>query len=114
MVGIRVVGWVGRLVGAAKTDQVRRQHTVASGHQYRDHLAVQVRPGGLAVHQQHRRGLARALIDIGHAQAIEFQVTRGVRKIGQAGKAGFGGAQYPVFVDVRQARAGVGHWRLGL
>ena len=114
MVGIRVVGWVGRLVGAAKTDQVRRQHAVASGDQYRDHLAVQVRPGGLAVHQQHRVGLARALIDIGHAQATELQVARGVGEIGQAGKAGFGGAQYLVLVDARQACAGVGHWRLGL
>ena len=99
MVAIGVVGRVRGFVRAAKTNQVWHQHAVAGSDQHRDHLAVQVRPGGLAVHQQHRRRVARALVDVGHAQAAQLQVVRGVGKVGQAGKAGLGRAQHPVLVD---------------
>ena len=99
MVAVRVVSRVRGFVGAAKADQVRRQHAVTGGDQHRDHLAVQVRPGGLAVHQQHRRRVEWALVDVGHAQAAQLQVVRGVGKVGQAGKALFWRAQHPVLVD---------------
>jgi hypothetical protein len=68
------------------------------GHEHWNHLAVQVRPGGLAVHQEHGRCVARAFVDVGHAQwraasgVGDLNVVRGKGEVGQVDEAIFWGA----------------------
>ncbi|CFE46888.1 Uncharacterised protein [Mycobacterium tuberculosis] len=59
-----------RLVGAAEADQVGREHTVPGGGERRNHGSVQITPGGLAVQQDDRRTVARALVDVVHSQRL--------------------------------------------
>ena len=56
------------LVGAAEADQVGREHAVSGVSQRRNHRAVQVAPGGLAVQQHDRRAICRTLVQEVHAQ----------------------------------------------
>ncbi len=69
------------LVRAPETDQVRCDRAKAGGHEDRDHLAVEVGPGRLAVQHQHRRRWRIAFVDVGHAQVAELQVFWLVREI---------------------------------
>ena len=73
---VEVVGVVldpGRLVRAPEPEVVGRDG--ASGtRDGRDHLAIQERPGRLAVQEQHR--IARALVDVVHPQPVLLDVVR--------------------------------------
>ena len=74
--GVEVVGVVvepERLVGAAEAEVVGRDRA-GGRRQLRDDLAVEVRPGRLAVQQQHRR--ARALVEVVQPEAVLLDVVR--------------------------------------
>ena len=58
------------LVGAAKTDQVGREHAVAGLSERRNHLAVQVAPSGLAVQQHDRWAVDRTFVEVVHSQRL--------------------------------------------
>ena len=96
--GERVVAAFGGLVGAAEADQVRGHDLQPGAGQDRDHLAVEVRPGRLAVHEQHHRGggvsLAQVVHPEGAAVAIgDLRVVGLEVEAGQAGEACIGGAE---------------------
>ena len=102
VVGVGVRRAIGRLVGAAEPDQVGRDDPIAGVDERRDHAAVQVAPGRLAVQQQERARLAGSLLDVRHAQPVDLDVLRLVREIGQLRESVVGRA------DVRDGhRAGL-------
>ena len=86
------------LVALAKTNHVWRHHPCPGLHKHRDHLAVQVAPGRVAVQAQvgHAR-VARPLVQVVQAQTGQgrqvAQVMRGPRVIRQMFKRLRGGAQ---------------------
>ena len=65
------------LVGASEADEIGRHRAQARRDEDRNQLAVEKRPGRLAVQQQHDRRRARALVDVVHAQAIPLDVAGG-------------------------------------
>jgi hypothetical protein len=96
--GVGVVGLLRGLVAAADADQVGRDHPVPGLDQAGDHVAVQEAPRGLAVHQQHRRGVGRALVDVGDAEGaavavVDLDVVRVERVTVEALEPIVGGAQ---------------------
>ena len=89
---VRVVGARRRLVGAAEADQVGRDRAQPGGGEHRDHRAVEEAPRRLAVHEQHDRRVARALVEVVHAQRAvaagwDLDVVRRERETGQVGEA---------------------------
>ena len=73
---VEVVGVVldpRRLVRAAEAEVVGRDGA-SDTRDRRDHLAIQERPGRLAVQEQHR--IARALVDVVHPQPVLLDVVR--------------------------------------
>jgi hypothetical protein len=70
----RVVLAGGRLVGPAEADQVRREHAQPGAGEDRDHVPVQVAPRRLAVHAEHDRSVARALVDVVDPQRAAVSV----------------------------------------
>ena len=90
-----------RAVGLSERPKPTRsgatQRSPAAG-EHRDHLAVQVAPRRLAVHQQHDRRVARALVEVVDAQRAvvagrDLDVVRREREAGQVGEAVVGGAE---------------------
>ena len=80
-----------RLVGATEADQVRGDGAQPLLGQAGHHGAVEVRPGGLAVQQEHDLGIGRALVDVVHAQAVgQRGVARSEGVAGEVGEALFG------------------------
>ena len=77
------------LVALAEADEVGRDAAVAGGDERRDHAAVEVAPGGLAVEQEHdgrgRAGVGAggALIEVVDAQALPLQVVGSEQKVRQ-------------------------------
>jgi hypothetical protein len=68
----RVPRGIGRLVRATEANEVGGHHAHTGAGEHRDHVAVQVRPRRIAVQTQlGHRGLARALVDVVDAQAIQ-------------------------------------------
>ena len=98
-------------VALAETDQVGRHDTVPGCQEYRDHLAVEVTPGRIAVQAQPRqRRISRAFVEVMHAQAAErrqvAQVMRLPRVTGQVGEPGLGRPQR-VFAQRAAVHAGL-------
>ncbi len=96
--GERVVAALGGLVRAAEPDQVGRHDLQPRCGERRDHLAVEVRPRGLAVHEEHDRCRGVALAQVVHAQGAPLAVGDvGVARLevvaGQAGEPVVGGAE---------------------
>ena len=96
--GERVVRTLARLVRPPEADQVRGHDLQAGPGEDRDHLAVQVAPRGLAVHEQHERRGGIALAHVVHPQAAavavgDLGVVGGEVVAGQAGEAVIGSAQ---------------------
>ena len=94
----RVVRIVCGLVGTAEAEQVRRDGAMAGTGEDRDHPAIQVAPGGLAVQaEEDLLGLPRALIHVMRAQVREawkvLQVALSERKAGQISKSRVGCSQ---------------------
>ena len=86
--GVAVVGVpieVGRLVGAAEAGVIGRDAAVARVAHRRDHLAPQVRPGRLAVEEDHRPPLP--LVEVGQPQPVHLAVMRLEREVGEAVEA---------------------------
>ena len=73
VVAVVGVASIGRLVRAAEAEVVGRDRARRPGER-RDQLAVEERPGRLAVQQQHR--VARALVEVVHPQAVLLDVVR--------------------------------------
>ena len=82
-----------RLVAAAEPDEVDRDGAQPRVDQHRDHPAVQVAPGRLAVQQQHDRRVGGTLVEVMHAEAVDLDVVGGERKIGEVGEALVRGTQ---------------------
>jgi hypothetical protein len=75
-----------RLVGLAEPDQVRCEHAIPGVDERRDHRAVEVAPGRLAVQQHDDGSVARPLVDVVHPECAVFGVHRGpVRLEGEVG-----------------------------
>ena len=53
-----------------EADEVRRHHPMAGRREQRNHLAVQVGPSGLAMQAQDELPVARAFVQVVHAQNI--------------------------------------------
>ena len=68
---VGVVGDVDGLVGVAHAEVVHRDGSVACVDQDGDHLAVEERPGWLAVQEQHHGGVCRAFVDVALAEAVD-------------------------------------------
>lgn len=74
------------LVRAPHADQVGSDHPKPAPDEDRDHLPVQVRPTRFAVHQQDHLAVARALVDVGHAQSVEVNEAGTVREVSEPGR----------------------------
>jgi hypothetical protein len=72
----RVPRVVDYLVGATEADEVRRDDAISRGKERRNHLAVKVAPGGLAVQREQHGRVARPFIERVGAQALPFEVVR--------------------------------------
>jgi hypothetical protein len=92
---VRVVGALGRLVGASEADEVGRHHPKPGAGDDRDHLPVQEAPGRLAVQEQHRVGVGRPFVDIVDAQRAalavgDVEVAGREREVGECAKRSSG------------------------
>ena len=117
------------LVGAAEADQVRDHHPMPGAGQHRDHLAVQVAPGRLAMQQQDRgRAVVRVVRpvgvvrvvgvvrpvgvvvrpghDVGHAQPVHGRIPGLVRVVVHVSEALLGSANER---DAAGGRKGLSH-----
>ena len=61
-----------RMLRQAKTNLVRRYHPVTRPEQRWNGVAPQVTPCGIAMQQQHRRSVFRALVDVVHPPAVDI------------------------------------------
>ncbi|KAJ8137560.1 hypothetical protein OY671_009227, partial [Metschnikowia pulcherrima] len=81
------------LVGTAEADEVGGDDTMTARDEIGDETAIEVAPARLAVHEQHRRGIARAFVEMVDSQARtvssvdHLAVMRRKIKAIQAGKA---------------------------
>jgi hypothetical protein len=73
-------------------DEVGRNHSIPSGHKRRNHSPIEIAPRWLAVQQQQRGGPNRTFVDIGHSQAVDIEVMRGVWPIDKTDEAIIGSA----------------------
>src|SRR5439155_18134909 len=88
---VRVPVEVGRLVGAPEPRVVGGDAAVARVAYRRDHLAPQIRPGRLAVKEDHRSSLP--LVQMREPQAVDLAVIRLVGEVQQPLEALVGGAK---------------------
>ena len=87
MTGVAVVGHLRRLVTTAEADEVGGDHPVTGGNQRRDHVAIEVAPRWLTVHQQHDGTVGpafvqvvdpqRATVTIGYFGVVRFKRVTG-------------------------------------
>ena len=84
---IGVVFATHRLVGAAEADQVGSDHPVAGGGDDRHGAAVEVRPRGLAVEQQHRGCAGRPFVEVVDPHPVDLDVVWRERVGGKGGEA---------------------------
>src|SRR5262244_3775111 len=87
-----------RLVGSAEAEEVGSDHAVTGRGEDRDHLSVEIAPGGLAVEaEEDFAGRARAYIHVARAEAgvarAIVEVAWGVVEAGQVAETVFGGAE---------------------
>ena len=80
--------FVGRLVGAAEARKVGRHHAIAGAGEDRDHAAIEVAPGRLAMQAEPGPvGLARSFVDVMQAKPVRtLEVARRVGPVGQGGE----------------------------
>ena len=71
---VRVVAPIARLVRPSEPDQVGRDDAMPGVHQRRDHLSIQIRPGGLAVQEQDGRRVLGPFVQVVHAQPVDLDV----------------------------------------
>jgi hypothetical protein len=63
-----------RLIGTAEADEIGSQEPIPSLCQRRDHLAVQVGPGGFAVHEEDHLAVTRSLVYVMDPQRATFSI----------------------------------------
>jgi hypothetical protein len=86
--GKGVVGGIGRLVGAAGADVVRRDHPQPGSGKDADHPSIQARPGRLPVHQHDHWTVGGACVHVVHPHGadsprLDLQVVGGIRVVRQ-------------------------------
>ncbi len=93
MACVGVVALLGWFVAATETHQVGGDHPMPGRNEHGDHVAVEVAPGGLTVHQQYRGGIGRALVEVVHPHGatvrfigLNLGVVRGKRVADQVGE----------------------------
>ena len=96
--GIGVVVLRVGLVGATEADEVGGDGAEARVDEQRDHLAVEVAPRRLAVHEQDGGSVGPALVEVVDAEppaftVVDLHVVRGEGKVGQRGEARVGCAE---------------------
>ena len=64
MTGVAVVGHLRWLVTASEANEVGDDHPVTGGNQRWDHVAIEVAPRWLTVHQQHDGTVGSAFVEI--------------------------------------------------
>ena len=84
---VRMHGAIDRLVRTAKANKIGRDCAQARCGQQRDHLAIEVAPGRLAVQQQHDLTIARAFVQIVNAVIDHILVVRLECEFRKAGKS---------------------------
>ncbi len=99
MAGVGVVALLARLVAATETDQVGRDHPVAGLDEHWDHVPVEKTPRRLTMHQQHRRSIGWALIEVVDPQRlavtrVDLEVVRIEVEIGQARETVIWGSEH--------------------
>ena len=94
-----VGGFVDRLVRAAEAQEIGGDHPVSRRHEDRDHAAVEIAPGRLAVQAEPGPAVARADIHIVQPQAIRPPMVGGC----------MGPARQVLEAVVRCAQ-GIGQW----
>ena len=82
VVRVRVPGGIHGFVGAAKTRKIRGDAAKAGINDWRDNLPPEIRPGRLAVQQQHDRSLAN--VDMGESHPLPLTEFRPVGKVDDA------------------------------
>src|SRR5262249_20513593 len=95
-VDVALVGVVlaaNRLVGTPEADQVRCHDPVSGRHQDGDHLAVEVRPGRLAVQAEDGVRARRSLVDVVDPEPVDVEVVRAERVAWKTHEAIVGGAE---------------------
>jgi hypothetical protein len=74
--GVRIVRFTDRFIGLTETNEVRRNDSVACVTQVRDHVPIQVRPARFSVQQQDCAAIARAFINVVHANTVNVGIMR--------------------------------------
>ena len=68
-------------IGTTKPKVVWCYASIASFHQARNNIAIEIGPGGHAMHKQHDRGIFRSLVHIMHTQVLPQVIIRCVSKV---------------------------------
>src|SRR5690348_2367418 len=71
---IRVIVFVHRLVRTPEAEKIGGDDAIAGGGDRRNHFAIEVAPGWLAVHHQDGPGVSRSFIEVMHAAAGDFEI----------------------------------------
>ena len=90
---IRVAVAAGQLVRSAESDQIGSDTAMTRAGEHGNHLAVEVTPGGLAMHEQDGVGVARSLVQVVKAIAVHLDVMGLEGKVRQILEAIVRGAQ---------------------
>jgi len=80
-------------VGTAESDEVGHDDAVAGLDQRRDHETVEVTPGWLAVREQHGASVAEALVDVGHSEPVDVDVSGFIGEVVDSGEPVLGCAE---------------------
>ncbi len=92
MTEVAVRSNVRRFVGTSHAQMVHCDHAKARIDENRNHVPIEVRPGGLTMQQQDHRSIRRSLVDVGLSQTIDLRVLRRIGPIRESLKARFGSA----------------------
>ncbi len=96
---ITVVPLIAQLVRAAEANQIRTDHPIARLGENRDHLAVEIAPGGFAMEHEHYGRVRRPRVHIMHAELIDLRVVGRKGIAGQIPEAVIRRAEYVVMHD---------------
>jgi hypothetical protein len=79
---IGIVAAICGLIRAAESDEVGSDCTIAMLDEDRNHVAVEITPRWLAVHQQYRIAIRITLINVVDAEIVNLYIVRRKQKVG--------------------------------